>query len=182
MRVVVYDRTDRLAAAWAPGALLYRAAKGVDASRGVSSWDEAIAWLAARPAPIDELQYWGHGTWGRILVDRAPLDAASLHRLAPLRGVLAPGALVWLRTCEAFGTAAGHDFARRLADTLGARVAGHTYVIGFYQSGLHALSPGQQPDWSVDEGVVPGEQTARRSARREPRTVTCLHGRIPAGW
>jgi hypothetical protein len=182
VRVVVYDRTDRLTAAWAPGALLYRVAKGVDQTHGVATWDEAIAWIASRDAPISELQYWGHGTWGRVLVDRAPLDASSLHRLAPVRDALAPGALVWLRTCEAFGTRAGHDFARRLADTLGARVAGHTYVIGFYQSGLHALAPGMQPDWSADEGVVPGEASARRSGRREPRTITCMHGRIPAGW
>ena len=182
MRVVVYDRTDRLTAAWAPGSLLYRALRRVDAAKGVASWDEAIAWLASRDEPIDEVQYWGHGRWGRVLVDGEPLDTTQLHRLAAVKQVLAPGALVWLRTCEAFGGTIGIDFAERLADALGARVAGHTYVIGFHQSGLHALHPGMRADWSPDEGIVPGQGSAKWSGRKEPNTITCLHNSIPSAW
>lgn len=182
MRVVVFDRTDKLAAAWRPGTLLYRALRRVDATYGATSWDDAIAWLAARASPIRELQYWGHGTWGRVLVDREPIDASSLHRLAPVRAALAPDALVWFRTCEAFGSPAGLDFAARAADYLGARVAGHTYVIGYYQSGLHALAPGVAPDWSPREGVVAGQSAGKASARNEPNTITCLRGTIPRPW
>src|SRR5512140_1126220 len=130
MRVVVYDRTDRLTAAWAPGSVLYRALRRIDAAKGVASWDEALAWLSSRPEPLDEIQYWGHGNWGRVLVDGRALDATQLHRLAGVKAALAPDALVWFRTCETFGGVIGIDFAERLADYLGARVAGHTYVIG----------------------------------------------------
>ena len=182
MRVVVFDRTDRLTAAWAPGSLLYRALGRVDATKGVASWDEAIAYLASRPEPITELQYWGHGTWGRVLVDGEALDADHIARLAPLRHVLAPGALVWLRTCETFGSDVGIAFAERLADYLGARVAGHTYVIGFLQSGLHALHPGSRADWSRDEGIVAGRSSAKWSGLREPNTITCLHNSIPSSY
>ena len=87
---------------------------------------------------------------------------------------------MWFRTCETFGTRAGHDFAARIADYLGARVAGHTFVIGYRQSGLHALTPGMRPDWSVDEGVADGTSRARGSSFRAPRTITALTPRLPA--
>jgi hypothetical protein len=99
-----------------------------------------------------------------------------------VRDVLAPDALVWFRTCETFGSPAGLDFAARIADFLGARVGGHTYVIGFHQSGLHAVSPGVAPDWSPQEGIVPGQSSAKWSGRREPNTITCLHNSIPSAW
>lgn len=182
MRVVVFDRTDRLTAAWAPGTLLYRALRRIDAAKGVASWDEALAWLATRPEPIHEVQYWGHGKWGRVLVDGEPLDASQLHRLADVRRALAPDALVWFRTCETFGGTVGIDFAERLAGYLGARVAGHTYVIGFHQSGLHALHPGVRADWSPEEGIVAGQAFAKWSGRGEPNTITCLHNSIPSAW
>src|SRR6185437_12193271 len=102
--------------------------------------------------PIAEVQYWGHGRWGRALVAEDVLDARALGAGHPLRrGLdalrerLAPGALLWFRTCETFGASPGIDFARRLSDHLGARVAGHTYIIGFHQSGLHGLAPGGVP-------------------------------------
>lgn len=195
MRLLVYDRTcvrrrGRLSPIWRAGAALYRRLGRIDAAHGVASWDEALAWLAAHEQ-IEEIQYWGHGKWGRALVDDDALDAASLagrhaRGLAAVRERLAPGALVWLRTCEAFGAHAGHDFAQRLADTLGARVAGHTYVIAYHQSGLHGLSPGMRPDWSPEEGLLEGTAAAPERARWSkpwsPNTVTALTGAIPAAW
>src|SRR5262249_41791667 len=142
VRVVVYDRTcvirrGALTPAWAVGARMYRALGRVDAMRGVTSWREALAWIAARPAPVDEIQYWGHGRWGRAMVaddvlDASALDAAhDLHdSLRAVKARLAPGALIWFRTCETFGAARGIAFAEALADFTGARVAGHTFVIG----------------------------------------------------
>ena len=191
MRVIVYDRTcvtkrGWLTPAWAAGSRLYRALGRIDATLGVASWDEALAWIDAQTEAIDELQYWGHGKWGCALVDNELLDASGLPRLAGLRERLAPGALVWFRTCETFGARRGHDFAQRLADYLGARVAGHTYVIGFHQSGLHGLAPGMRPDWPVDEGLAKGSpdepERARWSTPFRPRTITCLHGRVPESW
>jgi hypothetical protein len=182
MRVVVFDRTcPRLGRVWAAGARLYRTLGWIDEARGVATWREAIAWLAERPREIDELQYWGHGKWGTLLVDRV---ATSVADIAPLRAQLAPGALMWLRTCESFGADAGLDFAMRLADTLGARVAGHTFVIGYRQSGLHALAPGTRASWPADEGLAEGSPDAPTRARgsswRAPRTITALTPRLPA--
>jgi hypothetical protein len=193
VRAVVYDRTcvvrgNGLTTPWAAGAWLYRAAGRCDAVRGVASWDEALDWLAALPSPIDELQYWGHGHWGRALVADDTLDASSITsgRLAGLRANLAPDALVWFRTCETLGATAGIDFAERLADHLGARVAGHTFVIGFHQSGLHGLRPGMRAQWSPTEGLVEGTADApvraAWSARKAPHTITCLTSAVPPAW
>jgi hypothetical protein len=162
----------------------------VDDTRGVATWDEALGYLATRREPIDEIQYWGHGRWGRVLVADDVLDRAGLDRhaaaIAAIRERLTPNALIWLRTCEAFGARAGHDFAQALADRTGVRVAGHTYVIGYHQSGLHGLPPGTRPDWPADEGLAEGtpEEPVRAlgSDRRQPRTVTALTGRIPSTW
>lgn len=171
----------------------------LDAVKGVSSWSEALAWLvsdeATDGAPIEEIQYWGHGRWGKVLVDRDGLDAAAFRSLHPLhaslerlRERLVPGggALVWLRTCEAFGAEAGLDLAERMADFFGARVAGHTHVIGALQSGLHGLRPGHRPDWSPAEGLSEGTPSApvraHGSSPWRPRTIHCLDGRVPEAW
>jgi hypothetical protein len=193
LRVVVFDRTcvwtrGHLSPAWSRGAWLYRALGRVDAVRGVASWDEALAWLASLDQPIRELQYWGHGTWGCALVENDVLDAASIRRgrLDDLRAQLAPGALVWFRTCNTLGAARGIAFAERLADFLGARVAGHTYLIGFHQSGLHAVDPGYRATWQATEGLAQGDANAPRRARPSrpwaPNTITCLHGEIPMAF
>ena len=162
---------------WAAGARLYRALAWIDAFHGAHTWDDAIAWAARHE--LDELQYWGHGKWGTVLCGGEQIDAATTHRFAPLRV-----RLLWLRTCESFGARAGHAFAAKLADQLGARVAGHTFIIGFRQSGLHALAPGATPTWPVDEGLAAGTpeapERARWSSWRAPRTVHALEPRLPA--
>jgi hypothetical protein len=195
MRVLVYDRTyvGGLSRVWGAGSTLYRGLRRLDAACGVDSWDAALDWLATRPEPIRELQYWGHGRWGRALVAGDVLDASALAagdrrrpQLEALRERLAPDALVWFRTCETFGARAGIDFAERLADFLGVRVAGHTFVIHFHQSGLHGLAPGSRAHWPADEGLAEGTadepRRARRSAPWAPRTITCLAGAVPAAW
>ena len=195
MRVIVFDRTcvrtrGRLSPIWATGARLYRGLGRIDAAQGVASWDEALAWLAAQPEPIREIQYWGHGKWGRVLVGEDALDASAFtarrDQLTAVRARLAPDPLIWFRTCETFGAHAGMAFAERLADFFGARVAGHTYVIGFHQSGLHGLAPGARADWSPDEGLAEGTPAVPRRGKWSwpwsPRTVTALEGAVPSGW
>ena len=191
MRALIYDRTcvtdrGRLSPIWAMGARLYQRLGRIDLARGVASWSEAVAWLAEQRDPIDEIQYWGHGKWGCALIDGHELDATSLEVLEPVRRRLAAEALVWFRTCETFGTTRGIHFAESLSDFLGARVAGHTYVIGFHQSGLHGLRPGRRADWSAEEGLAAGTaavpERAKRSAPWAPRTITCLGGEVPIGW
>ncbi len=204
LRLMVYDRTCRaklvpfgLSTAWAAGATLYRRLDRIDAAFGARSWDEALGWLAsyARGQPIEEIQYWGHGRWGRVFIDREMLDASALapnhrlaRRIAAVRERLVPDgrALVWLRTCEAFGATKGQEFAKRLADGLGARVAGHTFIIGALQSGLHGLSPGRTPNWPADEGLREGTPDAPARAHGSglglPNTITCLEGTVPEPW
>jgi hypothetical protein len=197
IRLLVYDRTCRLSLAWAAGSVLYRALGRVDASHATSGWEEALGWLTshAPDQPIREVQFWGHGRWGLVLIGRRAFGRDALcpgnalyDACTKLRARLVPGseALLWLRTCEAFGAEAGHDFAQALADFFGCRVAGHTYRIGYWQSGLHSLVPGTLPDWPLDEGLAAG--TPGRPERSLPsspvatRTISCLVGEIPDGW
>lgn len=204
LRLLVYDRTcygrawhRNLSAAWAAGSSLYRALGHLDCCQGVASWPEALSFLAScEPArPISEVQFWGHGRWGQVLVQGQALTEKALtsghawhSAWARIRERLTREreALLWLRTCESFGAKPGHDFARSLADFLGCRVAGHTYTIGFWQSGLHTLRPGQAPSWSDTEGL--GRGTARQpevslpSSRHAPNTISCLKSAIPSEW
>ena len=201
LRLVIYDATQRarrpraLGFSWQYGTHLYRALGRVDGAFGARSFQEAFAWLEShqRERPIAELQFWGHGKWGSVFIDREPLDRDLLrpghrHHAAfnALRERLAPDALFWFRTCETLGARPGRDFAASLADATGARVAGHTFVIGFYQSGLHCLHPGVAPHWSDTEGLARGSaaqpELALNSSPSAPNTVTCLTGRIPDGF
>lgn len=204
LRLMIYDKTctgprlrPGLSHAWGTGGALYgRLLRRLHAWRGASSWSEALGWLAAvqRDRPIAEVQYWGHGKWGRAVIDRESLDASALapghalHRdlTAVRERLVGPEALWWFRTCETFGAAPGHDWARRLTDFLGCRAAGHTYIIAGWQSGLHSLAPGAAPTWALDEGLKAGTIEAPREAfwskRSAPNTIHCLSGRVPAGY
>jgi hypothetical protein len=201
---MVYDRTctgkpfrPGLSHAWATGQHLYRLLGRFDRTLGVESWDEALSWLGhvGRGQPIAEIQYWGHGKWGLARVDSQAFDAAALapsHRWAAdldrIADRLLPDgrSLLWFRTCETLGCAPGQDFAQRLTERLACRVAGHTYIIGHWQSGLHSLAPGQTPGWSQDEGLREGTPESPREAywsrAWHPNTVSFLHGQIPAGY
>lgn len=201
LRLVIYDATQRarkprlLGYSWHYGTHLYRALGRVDAAYGATSFADAFAWLERmRPSePISELQFWGHGKWGRIFIAAESLDRGWLRdghthhtALQSLRTRLAPDALLWFRTCETLGAQAGQDFASALGDATGARVAGHTYVIGYFQSGLHCLRPGTKPTWSGAEGLAAGSaaepQRALDSSPDAPNTITCLTGQIPDGF
>jgi len=191
--LMVYDRTaPRLGTIWSAGRLLYRARRWIDAGFGARSFAEALEWLEAThpAAPIAEIQFWGHGKWGDVRIGDERLDERSLlagaphaERLARVRRRLSPGSLLWLRTCESFGADRGQSFARALSERMACRVAGHTYVIDLWQSGLHALGPGESPSWAADEGLAEGSPRAPRRARRstptEPRTISCFSGTLP---
>lgn len=173
---------------------MYRALGRLDRISGIASWDEAAAAIeeATRDGTsIREVQYWGHGRFGCVVADRERLDRRALATsrfVAVLSERLErrDDALVWLRTCEAFGGLAGHDFARAFADALGVRVAGHTFVIGFWQSGLHGLAPGATPTWSTAEGIGRGTAEAPElgawSSPHAPNTIHALEGSVPPLW
>ena len=197
-RLVIFDRTQTgrpvgLTTAWSAGARLYRGLGRIDTAYGAATWAEALEWVLRQEGELAELQFWGHGNWGVARFGRDGLDASALApshplhaRLVAVRERLTSNALFWLRCCEAFGARRGIDFAERLADFFGARVAGHTYVIGFHQSGLRGLHPGGRADWDPAEGLAAGSPDhpvrARGSSPFAPRTITCLRGSVPAGW
>jgi hypothetical protein len=203
LRLMIYDRTCTgrgpllgLSHAWSIGGRLYRALGRLDACRGVSSWTEALTWLTQiePERTIGEVQFWGHGKWGLARIDKEPLDTAALTQGSPLRPLLdrvrdridSPQATWWFRTCETFGARPGHAFARAFTETMGCRAAGHTYIIGHWQSGLHTLEPGHEPTWPEDEALLEGTPDAPTRAfwsrRSAPNTITFLHGRIPDGY
>ena len=188
-------RLPGLTSSWIAGALLYRGLGRLDHTRGFSNWPSALAWLAdvGTGAPIDEVQYWGHGKWGRVLMNRTFLDAGDLrttgaHRAAleRVRARMHSRSLWWFRTCETFGARAGQQFAQTWTDFFGCDAAGHTYIIGPWQSGLHRLSPGDAPSWSDDEAIIEGTSRAPERAKwsgpREPNTITCLGGKVPSSF
>lgn len=209
LRLMVYDATEKrwgrfinLSLIWRIGGWLYRLLGRLDHCHGAASWREALAWLGqVEPArPIVEIQYWGHGRWGRVLILDESLDLTCLdprhilhEHLQRIRSRLIANdptqggpALWWFRTCETLGANCGQTFATAWSNFFGCRVAGHTHVIGFYQSGLHSLRPGESPTWSADEGIIEGDGArplrAAESRRGTPNTITCLGGRVPAGW
>lgn len=204
MRLVLWDATGcgrapwqgALTLSWRVGAALYRGhpQAAVDDVFGARSWHEALAWLATvQPARrVREVQFWGHGLFGRVFIGGEVLDERSIlaggahaDGLAALRARLSgTDALVWLRTCGTFGGGRGQRFARTLVDVVDCRVAGHTHVIGPLQSGLHSLEPGATPTWSVSEGVRDGDEAraALPSSLSAPNTITCLHGAFPRAW
>jgi hypothetical protein len=190
------DGTSRerigLAPIWTAGAVLHRIVGAADAWLGARSWDEALAWAVAtaseRGARVRSLQAWGHGGWGFMRIGESRLDERALgtdHELAPrvdaLRDRLSGSdALVWFRCCSAFGHGSGRRFACLAAERLRARVAGHTHIIGFFQSGTHSVRPGAVAGWDPGEGLR-GDR-ALKSSPFAPNTVTCLRCALPRGY
>jgi hypothetical protein len=198
LRLVLFDATQMrrppaaLGWSWRVGAGLYGMLGRVDGTYGARGFADAFDWLERHEPTrsISELQFWGHGKWGRAFIDRETLDREALRKIHPwrarlerLRERLAPNPLIWFRTCETLGAVPGQEFASALGDFMGATVAGHTFVIGFFQSGLHALPPGARPAWSTSEGLARGTparpEAALPSHPRAPNTVTCLTARLP---
>ena len=202
LRLLVFDGTPKkaerlLRSAWSTGALLYRALGRIDAHYGATSWSDAFAWLATFRSDerISEVQYWGHGKWGTVFIAGDGLTAHALENghphaqaLAALRARMLPDArsLIWFRTCETFGARAGQNFAMRLSTFLGARVAGHTHIIGALQSGLHGVRPGEVPRWSGSEGLSSGTPEApilaKPSSPDAPHTIHFMNNVIPEAW
>jgi hypothetical protein len=200
---MVFDRTcggpgpvPGLSTIWAAGARLYRARSSLDATLGAASWEEALSFVAGfePERPIGEIQFWGHGKWGIALIGDDRFDERRLlwnDALAPALSAIkkrlpATRALFWFRTCETLGATRGHDFAAALSERLGCRVAGHTFVISYWQSGLHVLEPGRRPGWDPAEGLVRGTAGAPLQARHSlphlPNTITCLQSSIPSDF
>jgi hypothetical protein len=190
---MIYDTSDRrgLSHSWFVGGALYQALRRLDDCAGFDNWLDALTWISQRAVQerrkISQIQYWGHGWRGMAAMNGVALRADSFQHmvwgklLQDIRGHLTADALIWFRTCGTFGGAAGHVFARSWATNMGCRVAGHTHLIGPFQSGLRSLRPGDSPRWSEYEGVEQGSRMTS-SSPWAPNTITCLHGSVPRGW
>jgi len=203
LHLMVYDATwvgrpylqAGLTSSWIVGGRLARAMGRLDAVYGAHSFEDALAWLCSvePKRKIGQIQYWGHGRWGQLFIAKEMLDRQALmpghahhESLAALRDrIVGPEALFWFRTCETFGRKEGHDFALAWTRFFRCRAAGHTYVIGPWQSGLHSLAHDAEPTWPLEEGLPPGAKDPRvalTSSASAPHTITCLHGAVPDGW
>lgn len=182
-----------LSHSWFVGGTAYRALRRIDAHAGFRLWHRALEWLASYHGDqkISEIQYWGHGSPGRVWMDGEymgadVLDDVYTDLMFKIKARLAPNALIWFRTCATFGADPGRVFARHWADRLGCRIAGHTHNIGVWHSGLHTLAPNQAIQWPRGEGVAEGTpETPKRmlgSGLWKTRTISCLRSTIPSEW
>ena len=200
MRLMLYDNTCTTAGrlpiglthSWMIGGRLYGATGALNQWYGASSWEEGLEWIS-RHDTIDEIQFWGHGNWGKVLIDRQPLDISALSPSHPLHPVLRrirermnPHAQWWFRTCDTFGANIGHAFATEWSGWFQRPVAGHTHIIGVWQSGLHRIEPGATPHWHAEEGLREGSPArptlSTWSTYGAPNTIHCLQSRVPTGW
>ena len=179
---------------WFAGGRLYKLVGAIDECRGFSNWTDALDWLAnfETDRPISEIQVWGHGSPGKSWMKGEPLHRMSVlggrHEIA-LRQVaerMTEDGVLWFRNCSVACGKKGQQFMTTWAEELGITIAAHTYIIGLFQSGLHALKPGQEPYWPDTEGINEGTPTkvltCRNSVPWAPNTVFMLKSRIPEGW
>ena len=198
IRVLIWDDTEGRPVGWTwdVGAPIYKLIGRFDLIINGRSWETAldilVTELVERGTWLRDLRFWGHGNWGRAYLRGGALTSRSLTpegRLFPhlesLARFVRPESLIWFRTCSSFGNVMGRAFAKALAAFFQCTVAGHTYNIGFWHSGLHTLRPLEDPSWSEAEGTVMDEKGTRQttwSAWGRPNTVTFVRGSIPKGW
>lgn len=185
MKVTIYDKVAWpgfmqwcLKTSWLLGCIFQKLVGAVDEYYGASSWADAQAWLKSRGSPIEQVQYWGHGSPGTVWLAGQAVPTAAWLSLKPL---LAPNALIWFRVCDSFQGAAGQAFSKALADGLGCMIAGHTRIIGLWQGGLYTRAPWMPASWDVTEG---GEPSWIREDLNpfHKHTILCLKTKIPKGW
>ncbi len=176
------------------GGKFYRLFRGVENHAGFDNWHEAFTWLSQveSDAKIDSIQFWGHGFPGGIVMNGEALKSSSLKPqskhyalLKAIKERLKPDSVIWLRSCTSFAGSIGKKFAKDLANFFGCTVAGHTFIIGPWQSGLHTLKPNSEPTWTDEEGFELNKEGVLKTAWSKPwspNTIFCLTGKIPKNW
>ena len=186
-RVIVYDVGDDSPAGrwWGPGAALFAATSGARVVKA-KSVDHmlnqllAMSWLAGA-----QVEVWCHAFPGYLTIGGERLnrrDVLDDDRVALLGAKLGPTGTFWIRGCSAFAGPIGHAYAGVLADRLGCRVAGHTFLIGPLQGGLRTLRPQETPTWDPKEGEAGGEWGQAHTTWSTPNRIFALQSRIPEGW
>lgn len=222
LRVMIYDKTDikgwteelkkaipgdlddqfidendikfGLTHSWMAGGWLYRKFGRFDHVAGFDNWDDALEWLCdlEPEKQIDEVQYWGHGSPGKVWMKGRHLNKHSFtdatyaygEQLRKLKTRLHEDSLIWFRCCSVFCAQAGHDFAKVWTENLGCRVAAHTFIIGPWQAGLYCLKPDHEPWWSkiegINEGTADKPESFRWSMPWSPRGIPAIWSRLPS--
>lgn len=192
--IMFYDASDwageQLRFSWVTGGKFYKIFRSVEHYAGFESWILALKWLSGlEPSKkINSIQFWGHGSPGRVWINGDYLSARSIlasssHRehLLNLKNRLSEDSLVWFRSCNVFSGKEGHLFASAFSKFMNCKVASHTYIVGPWQSGLHTITPEQEPSWSLEEGFDKNGEKLW-SMPWSPNTIFCLTGNIPKGW
>lgn len=196
--IMFYDSSDwageQLRFSWITGGKFYKTFRGVEHHQGFDSWVEALKWIVSvePDKKINSIQFWGHGSPGRVWINGEALSARSVlatseHRdlLLKLKERLTKDSVVWFRSCNVFSKQEGHLFAKLFSKMLGCRIASHTFIVGPWQSGLHTIEPDQEPTWSIEEGIKKkkdGSEEKLWSMPWSPNTIFCLTGQIPKDW
>jgi len=181
MKIILYDSSPNGALGWSWAVGSYRPGW---TRVGARTWHESIKKLLDAVPPgtrVKELQIWGHGQPGEPMFNGLTAPPMFWNRLTT---IVMADSLVWFRSCSVFFGRKGQAFAERMANELGCRVAGHTRIIGPWQSGLCSLSPnGKQPFFAQDGYRWLAEDWRKNtSARREPRTIFCARMAVPEAW
>lgn len=196
--IMFYDASDwageQLRFSWVTGGHFYKLFRGVEETKGCYNWTEALNYLSNVDSDkkIKSIQFWGHGSPGRVWINGDFLSvrsllASSTHRsyLLKLKERLTPESVIWFRSCNVFAGQEGYLFAIAFSQFMNCVVAGHTFIVGPWQSGLHTIKPGERPSWSKEEGIKKkenGETQMLWSKPWSPNTIFCLTGQIPKGW
>ena len=144
-RVIVYDDTssDTLKvpdSLWQYGTTLLALDRATHLLP-VSSWDQLFHELdlIASKQLISEVQFWGHGSAGKVYIGGDVLDITFMQRSTAFRSFTARSpfmkngtGLIWFRTCSTLAGDEGQHFARTLSAYFlhqNVRIAGHTSLI-----------------------------------------------------
>lgn len=188
--VVIYDNADKAAQRWVK-TKLYRTFCHTKLVKGFDSWSDALHWVngVEYGHPIRSLQVWGRGGFGSVFIGERCLNIRALSTeshfygdLVTLRARLTPDATIWFRSSHTFGSDIGQRFAEAFTKFMGCTVAGHTYGLNAFHSGLRTLEPGTKPDWPELEGLVDardGTMQKAGSAPWFPRTILFTQNTIP---
>jgi len=215
MKIVIYDNTDlvkgydlikqiegneiflpSLSYAWRIGARLFRMSNAVDASMGVSSWHDAFKYIGdmAKKYEIEEIQFWGHGSPGRVWIHNSWLNVHNYETyklINDLRGILGKNKpRWWFRTCSTFAGMKGKKFARTFSKLFDCEVVGHTCIIGtwFSHSYGYGLRPGEDPHWEMGDDLgwsrddYKSRMVMKNSAPGLTNTVSCFASKVPDSW
>lgn len=178
MKIILYDNTENGVKEW-----FWRRYIQVRAGWrkfGVASWHDGIDRIldAVRPGTrLMELQIWGDGSPSMPAINGKAPPEMFWKELANL---VTPESIVWFRMCSVFYGEKGLRFAHNTALQLGCRVAGHSRIIGPWQSGLFRVTPGGTPSWADPERFE--NWMDAKSGPFQQRTIACFRMSFHDSW